>query len=305
MKSEFRRGGFVGPIILIGLGVVFLLNNLGFLEWGIWETVLRLWPLLLIAVGLDLLIPRRSAVGAMLSLIVMLAVIAGAVWLVSVHSGGDLAPRVEEIDQPLEKIDKVEISLEPGAGVARVGALQDSDLLLVGRLGLSRGQRVEREILTEDGLTNIHLRSVGGWLWSAYTSETDKEIGRGEWSLNIHPDPMLRLNVELGAGEVDLDLSELTLEIVQVDVGVGKIVARLPAKGEFDVSLEGRIGAMEVIIPRGLAVRVQVSAGLTHTQLEGFVKRGSLYYSAGAEGAGNLVDLSLNQAIGSLIVRYE
>ncbi len=305
MKSEFRRGGFVGPIILIGLGVVFLLNNLGVLEWGVWETLLRLWPLLLIAIGLDLLIPRRSAAGTMVSLIVILALIAGAVWLVSVRGGGEIAPRLEKIDQPLEKTEKAEILLEPGAGVIRMDALQNSNLLLVGRLGLSRGQRVEREIASGDGLTRIHLQSVGGWLWPAYSADADSEAGRGEWRLRVHPDPMLRLNVELGAGEVELDLSDLNLEVLQVDVGVGKIVVRLPAEGDFDVSLEGGIGAMEVVVPRGLAVRIRVSAGLTSTKLDGFIKQGEVYYSPGAENADEVIDLSLNQAIGILIVRYE
>ena len=60
MEGEFRRGGLVGPIILIGLGVVFLLNNLGFLEWSVWDVLLRTWPLLLIAWGIDLLIVRRT-----------------------------------------------------------------------------------------------------------------------------------------------------------------------------------------------------------------------------------------------------
>ena len=51
-ERPVRHGGLVGPAILIGLGVVFLLNNLGMLDWGIWNILLRLWPLLLIAIGL-------------------------------------------------------------------------------------------------------------------------------------------------------------------------------------------------------------------------------------------------------------
>jgi len=27
----------VGPLILIGLGVIFLLNSLGMLAWSVWE----------------------------------------------------------------------------------------------------------------------------------------------------------------------------------------------------------------------------------------------------------------------------
>ena len=59
-----RRGGLVGAAILVTLGVVLLLNNLGYLGWGVWETLGHLWPLLLIAIGLDLMIGRRSILGS-------------------------------------------------------------------------------------------------------------------------------------------------------------------------------------------------------------------------------------------------
>jgi hypothetical protein len=47
-------------VILIGLGVVFLLNNPGILNWSVWDVIFRLWPVLLIAAGLDILIGRRA-----------------------------------------------------------------------------------------------------------------------------------------------------------------------------------------------------------------------------------------------------
>ena len=40
------------PIILIGVGVIFLLNNLGVITGSPWEVIWRLWPVLLIALGL-------------------------------------------------------------------------------------------------------------------------------------------------------------------------------------------------------------------------------------------------------------
>jgi hypothetical protein len=48
----------VGPILLIGLGVIFLLNTLGY--WSV-ERMLRFWPVLLIALGVYLLVGRLSA----------------------------------------------------------------------------------------------------------------------------------------------------------------------------------------------------------------------------------------------------
>ncbi len=55
MEERRRRGGIVGPVILIGLGVIFLLSNLGWLDVNLSSTLTRLWPVLLVVAGVALL----------------------------------------------------------------------------------------------------------------------------------------------------------------------------------------------------------------------------------------------------------
>src|SRR3954468_18452511 len=55
-QRAMRRGSIVGPLLLVGLGVVFLLVEMGRLNW--WyatEWFGRWWPLLLILAGVILL----------------------------------------------------------------------------------------------------------------------------------------------------------------------------------------------------------------------------------------------------------
>lgn len=54
-------GTAVGPIVMIGLGVIFLLNNLGLLRFS---QIFRFWPVALIALGLYLLLERTRGTGA-------------------------------------------------------------------------------------------------------------------------------------------------------------------------------------------------------------------------------------------------
>src|SRR3989304_2243504 len=87
MSDETHRGGLVCPLILIPIGAIVLLNNVGVTTIGIWETIVRGWPLLLIAIGIDLLIPRRSALASVVTLIVILVVLVGGRVLVSTSVG--------------------------------------------------------------------------------------------------------------------------------------------------------------------------------------------------------------------------
>jgi hypothetical protein len=53
--TEERAGTILGGVILIVIGGIFLAQTLGYLPWSLWETVVKLWPLLLIIIGLWLI----------------------------------------------------------------------------------------------------------------------------------------------------------------------------------------------------------------------------------------------------------
>lgn len=306
MKGEFRRGGLVGPIILIGLGVVFLLNNLGILKMNVWEVVLQTWPLLLIASGIDLLIVRRTAEATLLTLILLMVVIAGGVWLVALRGDGGAAPRVESVQVPLPAAEMADIGINPGVGILHIVALGSDDDLVAGKLGLSRGQEVETDLQTDDGVSIINLGTKSGWFWPAFRTAYDSEdVGENEWRLGLSTGMPIRLRTDLGAGVMDLDLAEITLEHLQVDLGVGKISLILPETGDFDAKISVAIGLLEIWIPRDLPVRITLNTGLSVRQIEGFRQEGDVYYSPAAASGGELVDLDLNQAIGRLVVRLK
>jgi hypothetical protein len=56
-------GAPIGPVVLIGTGVLFLLNNLGLLRFS---QVMRFWPLLLIGLGVYKLLQRTTRLGGRL-----------------------------------------------------------------------------------------------------------------------------------------------------------------------------------------------------------------------------------------------
>ena len=55
MAGRSRASGVVLSLLLVALGVVLLLNNLGLLRWSVWRWIAHLWPLVLILGGAWLL----------------------------------------------------------------------------------------------------------------------------------------------------------------------------------------------------------------------------------------------------------
>ena len=62
-RQAQHRKSLVGPLLLIGAGIVFLLSNLGMVSGSIWDILFRYWPVLLIIGGLDAVYRREGLFG--------------------------------------------------------------------------------------------------------------------------------------------------------------------------------------------------------------------------------------------------
>jgi hypothetical protein len=300
-RRDSRRGGLVGPAILIGLGVVFLLNNLGVLSWSIWETLLRLWPVLLVAAGLDLILGRRSIWGSLLALALTIAVLGGALWLSETGIASGQAPRSEEIAQPLGEADQAEVTIDPGIGSLHIEAASDSPNLVEGTLGLARREDLAKDFTVQGQRAIFVLRTEQASFGPSATGWAGQRL----WDLQLSPRVSLRLKADLGLGEMDLDLSGLMLEDLDADLGLGQTVVTLPEEGRFEARIEGAIGQTVVVIPEGLAVRVRLDTGIAGRQLpDDYRCADDVCTSPNYGTADDRVDLQVSQAIGNLVIRH-
>lgn len=294
-----RRVSLVGPVILIGLGIVFLLNNMGVLAWSVWEVIFRLWPILLIAAGLEIILNRLSVWGSLLALVLTVVILAGALWLLGPDIGTRQVVAGEEVRQALGEASRAEIVIEPGLGSLRIEALPESANLIEGVIQMGRGQRAKRDFTMAGKTATFTLRSEGAtggpFFWWG---------DQPGWELGLAPEVPLELKVDLGAGRADLDLTGLTVSDLEVSVGIGQAIVTLPDEGRFYAKIEGAIGETVVVIPAGMAARIRVDTGLSVSDLpDGYQQQGDVYTSPGYATAENRVDLEVGQAIGKITIR--
>jgi cadmium resistance protein CadD (predicted permease) len=55
----YRGGQWIGAFILIAVGVIGLIANVNLLPWIYIDQLWKLWPLIPLAIGVDLLLRRR------------------------------------------------------------------------------------------------------------------------------------------------------------------------------------------------------------------------------------------------------
>ena len=300
-EKKERRSSLVGPIILIGLGIVFLLNNLGILTWSVWDVIFRLWPVLLVAEGLDILIGRRSAWGALLSLVLTLALVAGALWLYEAGIIVGRASAAEEISQSLDDATQAQIIIAPAVGSLHIEALPESNQLAAGTIRPVRGEQVRRDWAVQGETAIFTLQSEGNFVGPFVGGPSDE----WDWDLGLSSDVPLKLDISLGVGQSDIDLTGLTMDDLDVSMGVGQTVVVLPDEGRFRAKIDSAIGNTVVVIPEGMEARIRFDTALAARQLpDNYRQWGDAYVSPGYDGAENRVDLEVSQAIGNVTIRH-
>jgi hypothetical protein len=297
LDGLIKREGLVGSALVIALGIIFLLSNFGYFALNPLEIIFRFWPIFLIAAGFDLIIGRRSLIGGLIGVVIIVALLVGALLIYGIRPGG-LAVTGEQISQGLEGAAEATVILESGVGALRVEAMPQPDGLLQGRVDTGRGHDIRQNFRMEGDRAVYELRQTGVQI--AFPGGSTRQA----WELQVNPDVPLDLEVDLGVGEARLNLSGVALNSLDVDLGVGEVELTLPDEGQYSARVDGAIGSLKVFVPEGLGVRLERDTGLGGSNLpSGYNCDGDTCTSPNYDSAEHRADLHLSQAIGAITVR--
>lgn len=248
------RPNLFWPIILIGVGVLLLLDNSGALRHSPWAVIWSLWPLLLIAAGLYVLLGRGGALQSSIAGGLLAAAIVGAVLFLSITDipGLDLGGRTQtqHIAHPLGNIRNAELNFSFGSGRYNVSALSDSTNLIEG--DLTYNGNLNFDVSGSGDRVRVTLNSSGAFFFG---------IGGGDdWNIGLNRNATYELNLDLGSGGADLDFSDLPLSGGTIDSGSGGATLSLPA-GRYTLRIDGGSGSIDIRVPREAEVRVEYQHG--------------------------------------------
>jgi hypothetical protein len=259
------------PIVLISVGVIWLLRNMGVISAENLAVLFRLWPLLLIVIGLDLLVGRQSpAVGALIGigtvvLIVALMLVGPSIGL----TGPSLEVKLDQYAEPLDDATSAAVQLDLAVAQATIAPLTDSAELFtaevahVGELEYkTEGQTHKVISLKEQSYT---AADGSAFLARLFGDENQKLY----WNIGLSPDVPLQLTINSGVGQGNFDLSSLQLTALSVNGGVGQINLQLPSvEAAYDVNISNGAGELNVSIADGAALSLNISGGVGSVTLD-------------------------------------
>ena len=301
LDDLLKRESFVWAAFLISLGVVFLLNNWGYLMVNILEIVSRLWPLLLIAIGLDIAIGRRSTWGAVIGMALIVAILIGALYFYGVRPISGRAMTGGQISQGIGGVSRARLVIEPAVGALRLDGVPEPDGLIQGSVHALGNEMVRQEYTISGDTGTFTLRGVGG----APFFNSDVPGQEWTWDLALTTTMPLEIKTAMGAGKTEIDLSGLNISGLEVSYGVGETIIFLPKSGSFEGEISGAIGAIHLVVPPGVGLRFDEDGAIVSIDVpEGFLQNGGLYTSPNFTQSETQIELKVNMAIGSISVEY-
>lgn len=265
-----RRGSLFWGFLLVILGILVLLDNLGILgDVNIWNVF---WPLLLIFFGLSFL------------------------WGSVFERRGREAERV---NIPADGIEEARLRLRHGAGRLTLSAGASP----VNLLEASCAGGIDYQSGREGNTLNLNLRMPSNriWVfpWNWFPGQTD-------CNLRLNSDTGISLDINTGASDSQLDLGDLRVPEIRLQTGASSTHLTLPrSAGHTRADIESGVASVSVRVPQGVAARIQVKGGLSGINVDTrrFARSGGIYQSADYDSATNKADIYIQTGVGSVDIR--
>lgn len=126
-----------------------------------------------------------------------------------------------------------------------------------------------------------------------------------QWDIRLASAIPVDLNVELGAGQSEIDLRDVDVDKLDVLTGVGETTIDLSGARTHDVTarIEAGLGQLTVRVPRGIGVRLtSISDGIGDFSAEGLHRDGSDYVNDAYATSTTKMEITLHRGIGEVRV---
>lgn len=298
LDGLYRGESWVGTLVLLGLGTILLLGNLGTFEFNGWQLLLRLWPVLLVAAGLDLALGRRHSIWGILVRVAVGALMVAAIFWLAVASPFAGSMRSVELSQTLDKATSASIDLGIAAGELNVNAGDQPGLLINGVASIPKNTKYEPFYqVTASGKGQYRIQTPGSVVPGSLDSMKP-------WRIAVNREIPLELIARLGAGDMNIDLTGTHATAIQSEIGAGSIEIILPESQTINGKISVGVGEIDLHVPQCAAVTLQTGTALVDLHLPaGYSREGEIIRNIVPSGCEkNIINLKLDLAIGSLTI---
>lgn len=333
-SKNIFAGGF-----LILLGILFLGKEYGWFHIH-WHDIARMWPLLLIYMGLMAFVGKTSRSATVIS-IIMMAIFIPLVLVKScvddvkseVFDGDrDFHLRFDDDDNRNDNDDNSQ-----NEDNDKNGNNEDEK-----SYGVGGKQHITEPMNSSIKTANFELNGgaaefiIDGGTSELVEADADLDFGKislgktGEGDnpnvkfklsgkkeginfdsdrhnkvdLKFNPNVLWNMKFEFGAGKADFDLSSYRIKQLDIKTGVTKTDIKLgDLSDNMIVNVESGLTSIEFEVPKGVGCRIKVDGGLNSKNFDGFTKRGDYWESPNYDKSSKKILINFDGGLQDLKVK--
>ncbi len=299
-------------LFFVTIGVLILLSNIGLLHANL-HYFWKLWPIILILLGLSYFTTNSIIKGILASISAIVIAISLFAFFNSIFgffnndfvfnddNGSSYTSRFDsshftESFDPT--ITKAELNLQIGAGTF---SIQDTtnELFKANSNGHKNYYQLKRENSGDKTILNFTMQKRS----FTFNGNNDNNV-----DIKLNSKPIWDINLSGGAAEILCDLSPYKLNNINIKMGAAKIKVKLGDKIQVtNLNLDAGASSIELLVPTNAGCEIINKAALSEKEFEDFNKTGNnIYQTANFNQARNKIFLNLNAGVSSIHVkRYD
>ncbi|MGD0018135.1 MAG: hypothetical protein ABSD62_02680 [Candidatus Limnocylindrales bacterium] len=309
---KLNRSRLNWGVFFIVLGAVPLAYHQGSVSLSTLADAWRLWPLVLVGIGLGLVLSRTPAyfVGGLV-VAACLGLVLGSLFAVGPQLGcGHPSGAASTIsrDGGFEGAGHVELDLQ--CGRANVTTSPDSQW----HVRASNTGRNDPDVISSAGSLVVRSGNRDDWwvdrgdenwdvaLPSAQSIGLTVSIDAGDAHLNLGGANLSSANFSLNAGSLHADLTGARVGSLTVSTNVGASSLILDGNSTVSGTISTNVGSLELCAPSQLGLRLESNESLASSNFAsaGLVRVGNAWQTPGYETAASKANFTVSTSVGSL-----
>lgn len=290
------RSKIVVGLIFITIGIFLLLANLGLINYNVFHSLVNLWPLLLIVIGINVIARNNKIISYITWLLFFIILIAYGVYTQNSLGVSDLIGIEEVYMERQGSTIYGNLNLDLGASSLNINST-DEDLLSA---DLS-GRRLDYWQEYRNGYENVDI----GFESRGFTIG-DIQHYEATYDFYLNSEIIWDVEFDLGAVSAYLNFENIPVRSIDLDSGAASLTIVLGDKHDLDLSIDSGASSIDLIIPTGVGLRIEMDSGLTSTNIKdlGLIDTGDYYMTPNFDSADVKINLDIDMGVGKINFEY-
>lgn len=284
-----------GGLVLIVLGILLLLINLGYLGFDIFFSIFELWPLILIAIGVNIIFKNNQTVSYITWGLVILIIIIHTIYTQGA-SNSNIDSRDNIVIEKHAKTKYGEFDLEIGATEIRLDST-DQNLLSVDIIGRQLDYKDDYKNNYETAIIDVETRMLRSIRRQNFNSI---------YNFYLNEDVIWDLNFDVGAIAGEIDLEDIPVKYIDLNTGAADLTFILGDKHDLDFDIDTGASDLSFIFPEDAGLKIKMDIALSDTNISDLdlIHRGDYYISQDYDNANVVINLDIDMGLGNIDFSY-